>query len=113
MLQICGRVFRYAVATGRVDRDVSRDQQGALPRAKRKHLAATTDPKEVGLSLRVPDGYQGTLPMRCALRLVPSVFVRPGELRRAAWADIDLDAAEWRYERATRFLAHGLAVAYV
>jgi integrase len=43
------------------------------------------------------DGYEGTLTVRCALRLAPMVFVRPGELRKAEWKDIDLDAAEWRY----------------
>ena len=96
-LQICGRVFRYAVATGRAERDVSWDLRGALPPAKTKHLAAITDPKEVGPLLRVLDGYPGTLPVQCALLLAPLVFVRPGELRRAEWADIDLEGAEWRY----------------
>jgi len=47
--------------------------------------------------LRAMDGYQGTLPVICALRLAPLVFVRPGELRHAEWKDIDLKAAEWRY----------------
>ena len=61
------------------------------------HLAATTDPKQVAQILRAMDGYEGTLTVRCALRLAPLVFVRPGELRKAEWADIDLDAAEWRY----------------
>ena len=69
----------------------------ALPPAKTKHLAAITDPKEVGPLLRLLDGYRGTLPVRCALRLAPLVFVRPGELRKAEWADIDLEGGEWRY----------------
>jgi integrase len=93
----CGQVFRYAVATGRAERDPSGDLRGALPPVKGEHFAATTDPKRVGEILRALDGYQGTLTVRCALRLAPLVFVRPGELRKAEWADVDLDAAEWRY----------------
>lgn len=97
VLGICGRVFRYAVATGRAERDPSGDLRGALTPAKGGHFAVTTDPKRVGEILRAVDGYQGTLPVCSALRLAPLTFVRPGELRRAEWADIDLDAAEWRY----------------
>ena len=94
-LQICGRVLRYAVATGQAERDVSWDLRGALPPAKTKHLAAITDPKQVGPLLRVLDGYPGTLPVRCALRLAPLVFVRPGELRRAEWAEADRFTSAW------------------
>jgi integrase len=93
----CGQVFRYAVATGRVKHDPSGDLRGALPPVKSEHFAATTDPKRVADILRAMDGYEGTLTVRCALRLAPLVFVRPGELRKAEWADIDLNAAEWRY----------------
>lgn len=93
----CGQVFRYAVATGRAERDPSGDLRGALPPVKGEHFAATTDPRRVGEILRALDGYQGTLAVRCALRLAPLVFVRPGELRKAEWADVDLEAAEWRY----------------
>ncbi len=97
ILQTCGRVLRYAVATGRAERDVSSDLRGALPPMRTKHYAAITDPKEVGPLLRLLDGYSGTLPVRCALRLLPLLFVRHGELRNAEWADIDMEAAEWRY----------------
>ncbi len=93
----CGQIFRYAVATGRSDRDVSGDLRGALPPFKSQHFAAVTEPKKVAELLRTLDGYQGTLPVACALRLAPLVFVRPGELRAAEWADIDLETAEWRY----------------
>src|SRR6476659_2375610 len=93
----CGQVFRYAVATGRAERDPSVDLRGALPPTKSEHFAATTEPKQVAEILRAMEGYEGTLTVRCALRLAPLVFVRPGELRKAEWADIDLDAAEWRY----------------
>ncbi|BAZ94070.1 integrase [Thiohalobacter thiocyanaticus] len=93
----CGQVFRYAVATGRAERDPTGDLRGALPPVKGTHFASVTEPKKVAEVLRALDGYEGTLPVRCALRLAPLVFVRPGELRHAEWADIDLDAAEWRY----------------
>jgi integrase len=93
----CGQVMRYAIATGRAVRDIAADLRGALPPVKQTHLAAVTDPKKVAELLRTLDAYQGTLVVTCAIRLAPFVFVRPGELRKAEWADIDLDAAEWRY----------------
>lgn len=93
----CGQVFRYAVATGRAERDPSGDLKGALPPVKAAHFAAVTDPKDVGRLLRTLDSYQGTLTVASALRLAPLVFVRPGELRAAEWNQVDLDAAEWRY----------------
>ncbi|WP_016832092.1 tyrosine-type recombinase/integrase [Herbaspirillum lusitanum] len=95
----CGQVFRYAVATGRTERDPTGDLRGALPsvKSRRTHFAAITDPKEVGRLLRALNGYDGSPTVCAALRLAPLVFVRPGELRAAEWAHIDLDAAEWRY----------------
>lgn len=93
----CGQVFRYAVATGRAVRDPSGDLRGALPPVKGKHFAAITEPEKVAEILNAFDSYEGTLTVRCALRLAPLVFVRPGELRQAEWADINLDTAEWRY----------------
>lgn len=96
-LQTCGQVFRYAVATGRAQVDPTRDLKGALPPRRGGHFAATTEPKRLGEILRAFDGYQGTHVVRCALRLAPLLFVRPGELRRAKWADIDLETAEWRF----------------
>jgi integrase len=96
-LRNCGQVFRFAIATGRAKHDPSDALRGSLPPVKGQHLAATTDPKLVASILRAMDGYEGTLTVRCALRVAPLVFVRPGELRKAEWADIDLDAAEWRY----------------
>jgi integrase len=95
-LQNCGQVFRYAVATGLAERDPSQDLRGALPPAKERHHPAITDPSAVGDLLRTIDGYEGLLVTRCALRLAPLVFVRPGELRRAEWKEISLDSAEWR-----------------
>jgi len=93
----CGQVFRYAIATGRAERDPSSDLRGALPPVKGAHFAAVTEPERFAEVLSALDGYIGTPTVQCALRLTPLVFVRPGELRKARWADIDLDAAEWRY----------------
>ena len=96
-LRNCGQVFRYAVATGRANHDPTWVLRGALPPVKGGHFAALTEPKKIGPLLRVLDDYKGSLIVRCALRLAPLVFVRPGELRRAEWNDIDLEAAEWRF----------------
>lgn len=93
----CGQVFRYAIATSRALRDTAADLRGALPPVKGEHFAAVTEPKKVAELLRALDGYQGTLTVICALRLAPLVFVRPGELRKAEWKDIDFETAEWRY----------------
>lgn len=97
-LGTCGQVFRYAVVTGRAERDPTGDLRGALPPVKGQHFAAVTEPKQVGQLLRALDSYQGSIIVQCALRLAPLIFVRPGELRTAQWDDIDLDAAEWRYK---------------
>jgi integrase len=93
--QICGQVFRYAIATGRADRDPSADLRGALAPVQVEHRSAITDPKKVAGLLRALDVYEGTIVVQCALRLAPLVFLRPGELRKAEWSEIDLDRAEW------------------
>ena len=95
----CGQIFRYAIATGRAERDPSSDLRGALPpvKSRRTHFAAVTEPHAVASLLRALDGYQGTFTVCCALKLAPLFFVRPGELRHAEWADFDFDNAEWRY----------------
>jgi integrase len=92
-----GLVFRYAVVTGRADRDPATDLRGALPPKKGGHFSAATNPEQLGDLLRALDGYKGSPVVRAALLLAPMVFVRPGELRTAKWSDIDLDAGEWRF----------------
>ena len=94
-LRDCGQVFRYGIAAGRAERDLSADLKDALATAKGGHHAAITDTKEIGGLLRSIEGYRGSFVTKCALRLAPLVFVRPGELRRAEWAEIDLEAAAW------------------
>lgn len=89
--------FRYAIATGRAERDPCPDLKGAIPAPKTENLPAITNPNEVGELLRAIDGFKGTFVVRCALLLAPLLFVRPGELRKAAWDCFDLDKAEWRY----------------
>ena len=94
--QVAGQVFRYAVATGRANRDPSQDLKEALATPVKSHHAAVTEPKEVGPLLLVLDGYQGSPIVRAALKLAPLTFVRPGELRHAEWTEFDIDAAEWK-----------------
>ena len=91
-----GRVFRYAIATGRATRDISLDLRGALTTPKAKHRAAITKPAEVGALLRAIDGYTGQPTTRIALQLSALLFVRPGELRYARWREFDLPEKIWR-----------------
>lgn len=91
----CSEVFRYAIATGRCESDPCRDLRGALKKATEGHFAAVTEPKDLAGILRMLDGYKGTFPVQCALRLAPLLFVRPIELRTAEWATIDLETAQW------------------
>ena len=94
--RVCGQIFRYAVATGRAERDPSADLRGVLKTGKVRHRASITEPLKVGELLRAMDSFSGSLVVACALKFAPLVFVRPGELRKAEWAEFDLDAGEWR-----------------
>ena len=96
-LQIMGQVMRHAMRTGRADSDPTMALKGALPPLTRKHMAAPTDPMDVGGYLRAFDSFRGTMVVSVAIRLLPLVFVRPGELRTMRWEHIDIDAREWRY----------------
>lgn len=94
---VCGLIMRFAVATGRAEIDPMPSLRGSLKAHKTKHLASTTDPKQVGRLLRTIDAYPGSFVVSCALKIAPYVFVRPGELQHARWEDIDFEACEWRY----------------
>ena len=94
--QVCGQVFRYAVATGSAERDVTQDLKGALAKPTAGHFAAITEPKHAGALMRSIFDYTGHPITVAALKLSPLVFVRPGELRTMGWAEVDLDACEWR-----------------
>jgi integrase len=106
-----GLVFRFAIHTGRADRDPASDLRGALPPKRDGHFAAVTNPEQLGDLLRALDGYKGSSVVRAALLLAPMLFVRPGELRSAKWADIDLDAAEWRFTVPKTKTAHVVPLA--
>lgn len=95
VLQTCGQIMRYAIATGRAERNPVADLKGALASPPERHHAAITDPAELGGLLRAIEGYAGDPVTRAALKLSALLFVRPGELRHAEWQEIDLDATEW------------------
>ena len=110
----CGQVFTYGIATGQCKRNAAADLRDALQPVRVTHHAAITDPKRVGELLRAIAGYQGHAVTRAALQLAPLVFQRPGELRLAEWAEIDLDASLWvipseRMKRTVQAKASGTA----
>jgi integrase len=109
-LQAVGQVFRYAVQNGKATRNVTLDLRGALPSPKVKHMASFTEPKEVSSLLRAIDAFQGTFSVECALRLAPLLFVRPGELRRAKWADINIGEGLWAYRVTKTNIDHIVAL---
>ena len=94
-LENCSQVFRYAVATGRVESDPARDLKDALRRPMVKHFAAITSPERLGTLLRAIHSYNGTPVVNAALRLLPLLLLRPGELRQGEWAEIDLAGSTW------------------
>ncbi len=97
ILQNCGQIFRYAIATGRAQYNIVPDLRGSLQPVVRGHFAAITEPDKVGELLLKMDQVKAGLIVKSALRLAPYLFVRPGELRTAEWADINFEIAEWRY----------------
>jgi len=94
--QVCGQIFRYGVAVGLAERDVTSDLRGAIASIPESHFAAITEPKQAGQLMRSIFEYAGHATTVAALKLSPLVFVRPGELRTAEWAEIGLEEAEWR-----------------
>jgi integrase len=109
--QACGQVFRYAVQTGRAERDPAGDLRGALPAVQKTHFAAVTDPKKLPGLLTALHSYTGGPVVRAALKLAPLLFVRPGELRTMEWARVDLDAAEWRFTASKTKTGHVVPLA--
>jgi integrase len=96
-LQISGQVFRYAIASGKAEIDITQALRGALKQPTSSNFASLTDPSKIKPLLQSIDDYSGSLVVKYALQLAPLVFVRPGELRQAEWEHIDLETKEWRY----------------
>ncbi|WP_284504221.1 MULTISPECIES: integrase arm-type DNA-binding domain-containing protein [unclassified Caballeronia] len=105
-LQNCSAVLSYAVASGKAQENPAVHLKGALPPARPGHFAAITEPESVGPLLRRMDAVSATFPVKCALRLLPYLFCRPGELRTMRWEEVHLDAAEWRYVTSKNRLPH-------
>jgi integrase len=97
VLADCRDIFDFAKNTGRTTDNPAASLKSALKKVKSRHMPAITDPSDLGNFLRAIYNYQGTETVKVALKLAPLVFVRPGELRHARWADIDFDRAEWRF----------------
>ena len=96
LCQTSGQVFRYAIASGRAERDISSDLRGAIPPVKKRHFASITDPKAIAGLMRAIKDYNRHLVTRCALQFAPLTFVRASELSKAEWSEFNFDAAEWR-----------------
>ena len=94
--QICGQIFRFAIATGKAERDPAADLRGALVTPKPRRMPTILEPAQIGELLRAIDGYEGYFAVKYALKLAPLVFVRSGELRHAEWKEIDFGQAQWQ-----------------
>lgn len=97
MRTIAGQVFRYGVQTARCERDITQDLIGALQAPVTKHHPTITDPKELGVLLNAIDSYEGSFEVSTAIKLMPMLFVRSGELRYALWDDFDLNEGTWTF----------------
>ncbi|WP_148863269.1 tyrosine-type recombinase/integrase [Marinobacter fonticola] len=95
MRQRISQIFRYAIADGRAIRDPAADLRGLLKSAPTTNRPALTKPAEVGALLRAIEAYSGQPTTCAALQLAPMLFLRPGELRKAEWPEIDLENATW------------------
>lgn len=96
LIEMCGRIFRYAVATGRAKHNVAADLRGALPTHRKVHRVALMDKEKIGKLLLDIDNYVGSFQVQCAMKLLPLVFVRSSELSKATWDEVDFENAEWR-----------------
>ena len=95
LAQICGQVARFARLSGIIRYDPVQGISEVLKPAKEKHQATITNPAEVGRLLSIIETYPGRTVTLMALRIMPYVFVRSGELRGAKWEEIDMDGAVW------------------
>jgi len=92
---ICSMVFRYGVAKGYCDQDITQHYRGMLKSVKSTHLPTLTDPKEIGELLRDIQEYHGKVVVKTALLISPYVFLRPNELVNSQWEYIDFEKSHW------------------
>jgi integrase len=113
VLQYCGMIFRYAIATGKTKHNIVADLRGAIRPKRPVHRASITDAGEIGRLLLELDAYDGQFQVRCALRLIPLFFVRASELRYAEWTEFDFEDRLWRIpgERMKMRLPHVVPLA--
>jgi integrase len=96
--QEIGQIIRFAIQTGRAVNDPTPALRGALPPIKQTHFASPAeDPAKVGELLRMMEAFKGSPIVAAAIKILPMVFCRPGELRMMKWADVNVEAGEWRY----------------
>lgn len=96
LLTIINQVFTYAISTDRASFNIAQGLKGYLPPTSktRKHMSAVTDPRELAPLLRAMDAYQGSFVAQCALKLLPLIFCRPGELRNIEWSEVDFESEQ-------------------
>lgn len=94
---LMSQLWRYAIATGKAQRDIAHDLKGALKPHKGENYSHITDPAVLGQLIRDMKSYHGALVVKAAVLLTPLIWCRPGELRHARWSEIDLNAKQWRY----------------
>lgn len=93
--RVAGQIFRYGIASGLCQYDLAASITDAMQHVETTHMAAITEPKELGRLLASFEFFNGTPTVGAALRLSPMLFQRPGEIRHMEWAELDLDAARW------------------
>lgn len=95
--EICGQVFRYAIATDRALSNPAGDLRGAIETPAVNHRPALTTPKEFGEFARNLLAYSHCNPLtKLAARFAMLTWTRPKELRMARWEHFDLEAREWK-----------------
>lgn len=95
LMEVCGQICRFSVATGRAECDVTAVLPAALRPKQTRHRAALLDAGQLGQVMLNLEKHTGYFPVQCALRLVPLLFVRSGELRCAEWREFDLKSKLW------------------
>lgn len=95
LAQLCGQVSRYARLIGLIKHDNASGLVEVLTPITKHHYATIINPVEIGHLLKAIDSYNGGITTQYALRILPYVFTRSGELRGAFWNEIDFEGSQW------------------